>query len=391
MATTPRKSATATKTTTRRAAAKAPARKTTTTATRKPTAAARVAAPKKATNATVVNSDPDKDTKETGRLPYRKERIAVTPAIAKGFLENLHPDQRRHRDGKVEQLAADMRHGDWRDDTEDAVLIDWNGYLIDGQMRMRALIESGKTIEFDVAWGKDPAVMGVKDTGAARTIADSLRISGRGHDMSSAQLNVLGAIARRQLHWESGRRSQGSMKGLSNATHSAIAEIIDRQSDMYGATKIGVDASKASKLIRPAPYGFFWLNANRVDSDMAYRWQSFWMTPEELPGNSPIAVVRERFFRSEMASSRKGFGANRADILKPDEKLALLIKAWTLFLAERKAGAHRLQIARGRLTNENFPTFLTKAEAIKEAEKLDRDAERAAEAKAAKSSTAFSG
>lgn len=329
-----------------------------------------------AKTATVELDVTDSDKKESGKLAYRREYMPVTPAIAKGFLDQVHPDQRHHRDARVEQYGQDMRQGNWRDDTEDSILIDWNGYLIDGQMRLRAIMESGKTIKFWVVWGVDPAVMAVKDTGAARTVADSLRISGRGNGLTQAELLTLGAIARRQLHWEAGRRSQGSMKTVGQATHSDIAEILDRQADIYGAAKIGVDASRSTRppLISATAYGFFWLNANRVDGDMAYRWQSYWLTPDELPGGSPIQAVRERFFRSKMAqNSRVGFGDKRADVLKPDEQLALLIRAWTLFLAGRSAASGRLLIARGKLSNENFPDFLSREQAVKESERYDRE------------------
>lgn len=327
----------------------------------------------------------ERDTKETGRLPYRREYLPVTPAMAKGMIEQLHPDQRHHRDARVEQYAQDMRQGNWRQDTEDTILIDWNGFLIDGQNRLRAVMESGKTLKFWVVWGVDPEIMAVKDTGAARTVADSLRISGRGEGMSQAELLVLGGIARRQLHWEAGRCSQGSMKTVGQATHSDIAEILDRQPDIYGAAKVGIDASRSTRppLIGAATYGFFWLNANRVDGELAYKWQSFWLTPEELPGGSPIAVLRERFFRHKMAqNSRAGFSEQRAQILKPDEQLALLIRAWTLFIAGRTANQTRLQIARGKLNNDNFPQFITVEQAVKDADKYDREQVNRAKAKA---------
>lgn len=327
----------------------------------------------------------DVQTKESGKLAYRREYIPVTPRMAKGLLDQVHPDQRHHRDARVEQYAQDMRQGNWREDTEDSILIDWNGFLIDGQNRLRGIMESGHTVKFWVVWGVDPAVMAVKDTGAARTVADSLRISGRGNGLTQAELLTLGAIARRQLHWESGRRSQGSMKTVGQATHSDIAEILDRQPDIYGAAKIGVDASRSTRppLVSAGTYGFFWLNANRADGDMAYRWQSYWLTPDELPGGSPIQVVRERFFRSKMAqSARGGFGDKRADVLKPDEQLALLIRAWTLFLAGRTASSGRLLISRGKLSNENFPDFLSKESAAKESERYDREIASRAKSKA---------
>lgn len=311
------------------------------------------------------------------KLPYRKEWLAITPAMAAEFLKNLHPDQRHERGTKVEQYSQDMVKGHWREDTEDTILFDWYGYLIDGQNRLLAVKESKTTVHFWVAWGVDPEVMAVKDTGAARSPSDSLRIKGLGAGMSATELRIVAAIARREMHWESGRHSSGSMKSVATATHSDIAEVLMRQPDIYGAAKIGQDASKSTRppLVNANIYGFFWLHANRVDSDAAYRWQSFWLTPEDLPGGSPIAAVRERFFRSSLASAGRSLGNNpRADVLNTDEQLALLIRAWNLFIAERPANRQRMHIARGKLTNENFPAFLT----VEEAEALEARAEKEA-------------
>lgn len=325
------------------------------------------------------------------KIPYRKEPVDVSPSTAKSMLENLHPDQRNKRPKNVAQYAQDMRSGDWREDTEDTILFDWYGNLIDGQNRLYAVMESGATIQFQVAWGVDPAVMAVKDTGAARSPSDSLRIAGMGEGMSGIELRVVAAIARRQLHWESGRRSGGAMKSVATATHSAIARILELQPDMYGAAKIGLDASKSTRpaLVNANIYGFFWLNANRIASDSAYQWQSYWLSPADLPGGSPIQVVRERFFRSQLAgSSKSAYGSTRADVLSTDEQLALLIRAWNMFLACRPANANRLQIARGKLTNDNFPGFITREEAEAEAAKIEKSEAVAAKGKASAAATA---
>ncbi len=315
------------------------------------------------------------DAAQDERVPYSRDFVQVTPRMAKALLESIHPDQRNHRPARVEQYANDIRHGNWREDTEDAILIDWYGRVVDGQNRLRAIVEANRPIKVWIVRGVDPAVMRVKDTNAPRTVADSLRIAGTGSGLTSAELSVLGAIARRQMHWEAGRRSAASMKGTGHATHTDIAKILELQPDIYGATKIGIDASRSTRpaLIGAAPYGFFWLHANRISSELAYAWQTYWLTPSELPGASPILYVRERLYRSKIAQAGSNYGANRADVLKPDEALALLIKAWNLHLAGRKANSQKMQIARGKLNNDNFPRFLTEAEAVAAADREERE------------------
>jgi hypothetical protein len=331
---------------------------------------------KTSSNATPAKSSTRKRN-EPAKEPYDKTWTSIGPSLANELLSSIHEDQRRPRDVRVEQYASDMRRGHWRDDTEDAILVDWYGRLIDGQNRLRAIVESGKTISFWLVRGVDPAVMEVKDTGAARTVADSLRISGRGGAMTGPELAVVGTIARRQLHWEAGRRTSAAQKTSSTATHADIGALLDSQPDIFQAAKLGVDASRASRpaMINASLYGFFILNAIRVDNDMGYRWHSFWITPSDIPAGSPIRACQEKFMRSKMAQGAQYGSKNKMMILNTDQMLALLVRAWNLFLADRKIDSERLVIARGKLTNENFPVFLDRKGAAEAAKKMMDDDE----------------
>lgn len=314
------------------------------------------------------------DPQNPGRIAYGRFWVRVTPTIAKSLIDSLHPDQRSKKDRRIGEYAADMVKGAWREDSEDTILIDWHSNLIDGQNRLAAVVESGRTIKFWVIVGVDPEVMSVKDTGASRSIGDSLRISGLGGNLSAAQLNVLGVIARRQMHWEAGRHTAASQKGTGTATHSEIARVLRMQPDLYNAAKIGEDAARATRpsMVSASLYGFFWGNANRVNSDLAYTWQSYWLSPSDLPGGSPIAVVRERLYKSKLAQTATYYGKTRSDVLTSDEILALMIRGWNYFIADRSINSDRLQITRGKLSNENFPQFVTREVAIAAAEKAER-------------------
>jgi len=324
--------------------------------------------------ATVIPSK----TRPADAIDYHREVVEVGPRRAMEWLGKLHEHQRHEKGGRIDMYAEDMAKGRWREDTEIPIIFDWHDRLIDGQLRLRAVVESGRTLKFVVVWGVDPDVMGVVDTGAARTVADALRITGRGTDLSGPELKVAAAIARRSWHWMAGRRMRSTFRQVGAVTHSAVGEILDREKDIMPAMLAGIDAARSNRpaLVQAATYGFFYLLVMRLESEVATRYHSYFITPEDLPGGSPILAVRDRLYRAKAAQTGIHRGTNRAALLDQDEHLALLIKSWNLFAADRPApkGTY-LQVSRGLLRNENFPTPMTVQEAMTHAEALERRGE----------------
>lgn len=309
-------------------------------------------------------------------IEYRREVVDVTPSMALSWLGDLHENQRSEKPGRVDMYAEDMRRGRWREDTEIPIIFDWHHNLIDGQNRLRAVVEANKTVKFVVVWGVDPDVMAVVDTGAARTVVDAMRITGRGANLSGAELNVASAIARRAWHWEAHRYLKGSWKAVGPLTHSAVGQKLDEEKDIVPAALAGIDAAKSTRpaIVQGATYGFLYLLLMRIDSVEASRFHGYFISPEDLPGGSPILAVRERLFRAKLSAQGINRGTNRAAILDQDEQLALMIKAWNLFLADRPApkDGKYLIVSKGQLTNNNFPMPMNREEAVKYAAKLEQ-------------------
>lgn len=111
------------------------------------------------------------------------EWVDVTPEIAKGWLAK-NPQNRTLRRATVDAYAADMRDGNWLP-THQGIAIDAEGWLLDGQHRLTAVVESGCTVRMLVTRGLAPEVKGKRistieavDRGAARTVKDFLKVRG---------------------------------------------------------------------------------------------------------------------------------------------------------------------------------------------------------------------
>lgn len=104
-----------------------------------------------------------------------KTRIEkITPEVAYGYLDrNTH--NRKVSDSVVQRFAKMMREGKWNL-THQGIAFNTEGVLSDGQHRLWAVIESGKTVEMMVTRGVEPEAMLAIDQNYARTTVDSINI-----------------------------------------------------------------------------------------------------------------------------------------------------------------------------------------------------------------------
>lgn len=106
-----------------------------------------------------------------------------TPAVAKDLLEKNNHGNRPISQKRVTMYAADMKRARWKP-TGETIKFDTNGKLLDGQHRLRAVIESNSTIEMLVARNVPIESFKIIDTGKMRSQADVLAIDGVDHALA---------------------------------------------------------------------------------------------------------------------------------------------------------------------------------------------------------------
>ena len=100
----------------------------------------------------------------------------VTPAMAKKWL--AHNTHNRHLFKPwASQLARDMTSGKWRT-THEGIAFGPNGILLDGQHRLQAVVESGKTIKMLVCRGLDVGSQLVCGGGKKRKAFEQITLGG---------------------------------------------------------------------------------------------------------------------------------------------------------------------------------------------------------------------
>jgi hypothetical protein len=105
-----------------------------------------------------------------GAAPGTQLRTLVTPKMAQGWLTLQHPRQGiRYREDLAARYATLMKRGEWRADS--LIVLADNGWLLDGQHRLRAVVLSGIPQEFVVVDDADPGDYKNFDAGQGRSLA----------------------------------------------------------------------------------------------------------------------------------------------------------------------------------------------------------------------------
>lgn len=110
----------------------------------------------------------------------------ITPAVAEQYLSK-NTKNRNLKEHAIKKYARDMEAGRWLM-TGEAIKFDTEGFLLDGQNRLHAVIRSGSTIQSTVIRGLEPESMKVMDIVQPRSGADSLKLEGfgNGKDLQAA-------------------------------------------------------------------------------------------------------------------------------------------------------------------------------------------------------------
>jgi len=114
---------------------------------------------------------------ETPMIKPEFKVMQMTPDKAKKILVSRNRNNRGIKASNLKKLTRAIENGEWRL-TNQGIAFDSHGNLIDGQHRLAAILQTGKTLPILVGTNMDPKIFDCVDTGAARTAGDGLDIAG---------------------------------------------------------------------------------------------------------------------------------------------------------------------------------------------------------------------
>lgn len=157
----------------------------------------------------------------------------VTPDLAQQYLSMLAKGQRNSSANHVASLANDMAEGMWMFNAE-AVQFDWDGFLINGQHRLWAIIKLGIPQHLLVVRGIDPAAYSTFDSGKKRAAADALKHRGvKCTSLVSAAARLLFFYGKKQL------QGMGSAASFNPSPMTIDQVVIEHPGLVESATAVG--------------------------------------------------------------------------------------------------------------------------------------------------------
>lgn len=169
----------------------------------------------------------------------------VTPATAKLFMV-ANADNRTLRPKHLDRLAGDMEHDRFLV-THQGVAFDEEGRLIDGQHRLQAIIESGKSQWLMVTHGLPSLAKRVIDGGAKRATHDFM--PGKFKSSRAAGLRIVLSV-----DYNGGEFTIGSLAfGMQQITSAAIQEAWEDFDDIEEIAGLAQEASRNVISCGPSP------------------------------------------------------------------------------------------------------------------------------------------
>lgn len=246
-------------------------------------------------------------------------KAAVAPEIAAQILDGTNHENRTISWRKVRDYSLEMRKGNWLYNPADAICMDWDNILRNGQHRLLAVIESDTTQEFAFATCTDPKAQDIMDSGVRRTTAHQLGMSGY------EDPKALASIGRISLHWQEGTIISG-LRAPSTPDIRKWVEEADEQALKFAV----MHARRVSKFF-PLQVGHTGAAAYQGYLKDSAAAETFFEALEEgvgLSKNHPILTLRNYLTRHGQLKTR----------LLPHHQLWLVVSTWNTWRAGRKLG-----------------------------------------------------
>lgn len=252
----------------------------------------------------------------------------VTPDTARAWLAtNTH--NRHIRRSVVAIYARDMAEGRWVF-TGEPIKFATDGTLLDGQHRLHAVVASEATVAMLVVRGLSLHVQDAMDTGARRTTADALSLSGERNAV------VMASVSKLIL-------TDGDRLGDRRVSTGEVSALIDSDDSIR---RICVDVLPALRLTvaTPAVVGYAYWRLNKIDPDKTAQFFDQLASLVGLPHGSPILALYHRLGNHAKSSRSRAYRR---------EALAYIFMAWNAWARGESRSIIKLAYSEGRLAVPN--------------------------------------
>lgn len=246
-------------------------------------------------------------TSDTPNIGPSAQVMTVTPEFAQELLRrNTH--NRKLRDRAIADYARDMKAGHWSLNGE-AIKVAADGTVLDGQHRLRAVIDSGTPVEMFVVMGLDPTTQETMDSGRKRTTGDVMSLR------SEENAHTLAAVLRRIWAWEQG---DYRFKGRQAPTTAECSALLAAHPEIRRSAEVAVRTRNLFPHIPQSILGTAHYLLTAIDAEQAPWFFQRIADGADLHLGHPILALRARVTSERLDTVR----------LPEDRYMAYLIRTW---------------------------------------------------------------
>lgn len=200
----------------------------------------------------------------------------VTPTLAEKYLAGKRPN-RKSSAGRVAMYAREMAAGQWMPASQ-GIALDAEERLIDGEHRLRAVIESGAAVILFVMRGLPTATQRVVDGGRARGAGDQMNIE-RGSTDGKTRVAVAKVIHMLRTGW------------LNSTEAMSTRETFDLVSRHAPEIEWALAAFSCNRRVAPATVIGAWAYAYGATPKVG-EWVESYLTGAGLDARDPLLKLR---------------------------------------------------------------------------------------------------
>jgi hypothetical protein len=236
----------------------------------------------------------------------------ITPEVAREWLDINHRNRTLNQ-SSVAHIAELIKRGEWMQDSTDAIGLDTDGGVVNGQHRLQAVILADQAIRALVLRDVDPAVIKVIDQGRGRNLAQFLGMDGR-YDQPVALAGGLNWMYRIRYGYER------LLPQESKPTVPQLLEMLDQHPNVQFSIPTAHAVWQSLKVNKGMLAAYHYAFAT-VASDKADDFFDQLANGEYLERGDPVHTLRERLVENN--------GKVKEKQAKNFEIAAWIVKAWT--------------------------------------------------------------
>lgn len=251
------------------------------------------------------------------------ESVMMTPELAQQWL-NKNPDiNRKLNRHTVNRYKNDILRGEWIPGNGSIITIDINGGLQNGQHRLNAIVETGRSIPMFLMRNVPADAIHVTDTGKNRSVGESVQVAG-----FKQHSTIRAGIAKTLLNLY-GKRTYAAVNNCLTESYLTNADIVKcvstHENLIMEAADKAVDARKDNPYIAAPLLGSYYIVFSGISKQKANEFFQQYKTGIGYASDkSPIYHLRARLMKDSKSVQK----------MNPENKISIFIQAWNLFIQD---------------------------------------------------------